>query len=72
MNFISWKNRPPINLDRIVAFHMETLVVEEGEELYQISFCEPGRDQCAVWEFDTEEERDAVFTKILEKHTEPL
>lgn len=61
---------PAVNLDRVDQIHLKSVDDEFSIDFMQMIVFHnlPQRAAIARWIFNNEEERDAVFNKLMEEH----
>ncbi|MGE3954700.1 MAG: hypothetical protein AB7F31_05905 [Parachlamydiales bacterium] len=71
MQFIHYKEYPPINLARVGSIGKENQQVAQGAVVYAIGFYEFER-KLGYWVFQTAEERDKVFDGIRKQWSKAI
>jgi hypothetical protein len=71
MQFIHYKDFPPINLQKVGTIGKENQQVSKEASIYSISFYEFER-RLGYWMFQSEEERDQVFEQIKSQYSKEV
>ncbi|MBN9377997.1 MAG: hypothetical protein BGO14_00745 [Chlamydiales bacterium 38-26] len=71
MQFIHYKDLPPINLDRVATLAKENQQITKDAALFAIGFYEFER-RLGYWVFQSHEERDQVFEYIKSQYSKDI
>lgn len=71
MKFIHYKDFQPVNLDKVGTIGKENQMVAQDAVVYAIAFYEFER-KVGYWVFTSVQERDAIYSKILQNYSNNL